>query len=78
LEYRQFPGATQVQRAFAKGPGIQYFMHAHNVFFYGIKAGWLYVFDDETDELDPIGAIEPALETIMEEYEEAMEDLPDF
>ena len=45
----------EVQYAAARDPGIEYFMEAYNVYFYGIKAGHLYVFDAETDELDPLG-----------------------
>jgi hypothetical protein len=57
-----------VQRAVAKDPAIEFFMEAYNVWFYGIKKSELYVFDAETDELDSLGPIEPALETLMDEY----------
>ena len=60
-----------VLRALAKDPAIEFFMEAYNVWFYGIKKGELYVFDAETDELDSLGPIEPALETIMDEFEAA-------
>jgi hypothetical protein len=46
-------------------------------FSYGIKAGHLYVFDAETDELDPLGPVEHALETVMDEYESAKAEIPD-
>ena len=54
---------------------IEFLMEAYNVYFYGIKGGELYVFDAETDELDSLGPIEPALETIMDEFEAAREDV---
>jgi len=63
-----------VQRAIAKDPAIEFFMEAYNVWFYGIKKGELYVFDAETDELDSLGPIESALETIMDEFEAAREN----
>jgi hypothetical protein len=50
-------------------------MEAYNVYFCGIKGGELYVFDAETDELDSLGPIEPALETIMDEFEAAREGI---
>jgi hypothetical protein len=43
-------------------------MEASNVWFYGVKAGQLYVFDAETDELDRLGPVEPAIETLMDEH----------
>ncbi len=48
-------------------------MDEHNVLFYGIKKGQLFVFDAETDELDSLGPIESALETVMDELEAARE-----
>jgi hypothetical protein len=52
-------------------PAIDFFMDSANVWYYGHKAGELYVFDTETDELDCLGAIEPAIETLMDQWEEA-------
>jgi hypothetical protein len=63
-----------VLRALARDPGIDFFMDADNVYFYGVKAGKLFVFDAETDELDSLGPIEQALETIMDEFEAAREE----
>ena len=65
----------EVRQALARDPAIAYFMEAYNVYFYGIKAGHLYVFDAETDELDSLGPIEPALETLMDELEAARQDV---
>ncbi len=65
----------EVQHAQTIDPGIDFFMDANNMFFYGIKAGHLYVFDSETDELDPLGPIESALENLMEEFESAREEV---
>jgi len=64
-----------VQRAAVRDPGIDFFMEAYNVYFYGVKAGKLFVFDSETDELDSLGPIESALETVMDEFEKAREEV---
>jgi len=64
-----------VQRAIVRDPAINFFMDEANVLFYGIKDGKLYVFDAETDELDSLGPIEPALETVMDELESAREEV---
>lgn len=56
-----------VQHAIARDPAIDFFMDAYNVYFYGIKKGQLYVFDAETDELDSLGPIEQAFETLFDE-----------
>lgn len=66
----------EVQRALTKDPGIDFFMDAYNVWFYGIKKGELYVFDAEYDELDSLGPIEPALERLLVEFESTREDVP--
>ncbi|MBI5569738.1 MAG: hypothetical protein HY914_07320 [Desulfomonile tiedjei] len=58
-----------VQHAIVRDPRVDYFMDEDNVLFYGVKGGELYVFDAETDELDSLGPIEPALETLMDEWE---------
>ncbi len=60
-----------VRKALAIDPHIDFFMDAANVWYYGHKAGELYVFDTATDELDSLGSIEPALETLMDEWEAA-------
>jgi hypothetical protein len=63
-----------VQHALARDPTIDFFMDAYNVYFYGIKRGQLYVFDAEMDELDCLGPVEPALETVIDELESAWKD----
>jgi hypothetical protein len=60
-----------VQHAIVKDPAIDFFMDEANVLFYGIKAGKLYAFDSETDELECLGPCEPALESLMDELESA-------
>ncbi len=60
-----------VRKALAMDPAIDFFMDAANVEYYGHKAGELYVFDTVTDELDSLGPIESALETLMDQWEEA-------
>jgi hypothetical protein len=72
-ELRSLP---RVQRALAKDPAIDYFMDSDNVWYYGIKKGDLYVFDAEFDELDSLGPIEPALHTVMDEWETARREAP--
>ena len=65
----------EVQHALVRDPGIEYFMEEDNVLFYGVKGGDLYVFDTQTDELDRLGPVERALETLMNEIEAAWKDL---
>jgi hypothetical protein len=60
-----------VRKALAFDPAIDFFMDAANVEYFGHKAGELYVYDTTTDELDCLGPIEPALETLMDQWEEA-------
>lgn len=66
----------EVQHALTKDPGINFFMDAYNVWFYGIKGGDLYVFDAEYDELDSLGPIEPALEMVLIEFESTLDEDP--
>jgi hypothetical protein len=54
-----------LQHAIVMDPTIDYFMESSNVWFYGHKAGELYVFDSEYDELDCLGPIESALENVF-------------
>ena len=58
----------EIRCAISMDPGVNYFMEAHNVWFYGVKRGELWVFDGETDELDPLGPVEEALEVLMDEF----------
>jgi len=71
-QLRELPA---VQYALTKDPGIDYFMDSDNVWYYGIKKGELYVFDAEFDELDSLGPVEPALHTLMDEWEAAGRDV---
>jgi hypothetical protein len=65
-ELRELPA---VQRALLMDPAIDFFMHAANVWYYGLKGGELYVFDSEFDELDSMGPVEAALEEVMDRWE---------
>ena len=65
----------EVRHALVSDPGIDFFMDAYNVYFYGIKRGQLYVFDAEMDELDCLGPLESALETVMDELESSWQDV---
>ena len=60
-----------VRRALQIDPAIVFFMNASGVWYYGYKQGDLYVFDSEFDELDSLGPIEPALQTVLDEWEAA-------
>lgn len=71
-EFRLQP---QVQYALTIEPGIDFFMDQYMILFYGIKKGDLYVFDAETDELDSLGPIEPALETLLDQSDAVLSDL---
>jgi hypothetical protein len=73
-ELRELP---TVQYAVARDPRIDYFMDENNVLYYGVKNGVLYVFDTLTDELDPLGPVEQALETILDDWAEIFEEPPD-
>jgi hypothetical protein len=63
-----------IEYAVVRDPGIDYFMHENNVLYYGVKKGQLYVFDNETDELDSLGSVEQALDTMLEEWESICEE----
>ncbi len=71
----EFRSQPEVQHAVTIEPGIDFFMDKYMVLFYGVKKGDLYVFDSETDELDSLGPIESALETVLEELESALKDV---
>jgi hypothetical protein len=71
-ELRALPA---IQYAVARDPRIDYFMHRDNVWYFGVKNGELYVFDNETDELDPLGPVEQALEKILDEWESLCEEM---
>jgi hypothetical protein len=65
-----------VHHAVLMDPAIDYFMDEHNVFYYGVKAGQLYVFDNAFDELDALGPVEQAIETRMDEWDATYEEPP--
>ncbi len=67
----------EVRHALERDPAIDFFMDAYNVYFYGIKSGQLYVFDAEMDELDCLGPIESALETVLDELVTSRQDVGD-
>ena len=70
-ELRMVPA---IHYAVVRDPRIDYFMHRDNVLYFGIKNGELYVFDTVTDELDPLGPVEQALETMLDEWEAICEE----
>jgi hypothetical protein len=51
---------------------IHFFMDSANVWFYGHKNGYLYVYDAETEELDQLGLIEAEIEKLLIQWEEAI------
>jgi hypothetical protein len=75
LPLDEFRMLAPVQYASTLDPAIDFFMDAAGIWYYGIKKGELWVFDTERDELDCLGKIEPALETLLDDWEEAGEDL---
>jgi hypothetical protein len=60
----------QVQRALVIDPAVDYFMEENNQMFYGVKRGGLYVYDEEYDEVESLGPVEPALEEVFDELAE--------
>lgn len=58
-----------VRQATEMDPAIVYFMESANVWYYGHKAGELYVFDSQTDELDSLGPVEQALDELIDQWE---------
>jgi hypothetical protein len=56
-------------------PAIDYFMDQYNVYYYGIKRGELYAFDSATDELDSLGPVESAVQTLLDDIEDALKDV---
>jgi len=60
-----------VGRALEMDSAIDFFMDSANVWYYGHKTGELWVFDSETDELDSLGPVEPALDMLIEQWEAA-------
>ncbi len=59
----------EVQRARTIDSEVEFFMDASNVWFYGAKAGMLYVYDSETGELDRLGVIGVELERLLAEWQ---------
>ncbi len=53
-------------------PDIHFFMDSSNVWFYGHKKGYLYVYDGETDELAQLGLIEAEIEKLIMQWEGAI------
>jgi hypothetical protein len=68
-ELRMLPA---VQYVSTLDPAIDFFMDEDNVLFYGLKNDELWVFDDEHDELDNLGPIEAALETLLDDHFKAI------
>lgn len=56
-------------------PHIHFFMDSANVWFYGHKNGYLYVYDGETEELDKLGLIETEIEKLIVQWEEAIDSV---
>jgi hypothetical protein len=64
-----------VQHAVVMDPTIDYFMEDSNVWFYGVKAGQLYVFDSIYDELDCLGPVDSALEDVFNDLISVREEV---
>jgi len=65
----ELQGLPPVREAAKMDPSIVFFMDAANVWYYGHKAGELYVFDSQTDELDSLGPVEQALDELIDQWE---------
>jgi len=63
----------EVLDALACDPEVVYFMDAANVWFYGMKADRLCVYDSETKEFDMLGDAESALHILLDQWETARE-----
>ncbi len=63
----------EVQKALSIDQNVDFFMDASNVWYYGLKLGELFVYDIETDELESLGPVEMALETLLDEWESVIE-----
>lgn len=66
---RELSQQPEVLRAQALFAGVEYFMDAANVWFYGHRGGYLYVYDAEVDEVYELGTLESALDIIFDEWE---------
>ncbi len=60
-----------VRRAHELDREICFFMDSANVWFYGLKAGELFVYDSGTRELNDLGPVQPAMQQVLIEFEEA-------
>jgi hypothetical protein len=67
----QLQSQPEVLRAHELDPEICFFMDSANVWFYGVKAGELIVYDAVGDDLGYLGPAEPALTSLLIEFEEA-------
>jgi hypothetical protein len=59
---------SELQRALSLEPLIDYFMNAANIWFYGYKAGELYCYDAENDDIENLGKIAPALDDLITQW----------
>jgi hypothetical protein len=67
----ELQGQLEIGGIHKKDPEIIYFMDAANVWFYGFRDNHLFVYDIETDELDDLGEIESALDTVIDGWDNA-------
>jgi hypothetical protein len=70
-QWQELQVVPDVVHADQLDPAICFFMDSANVWFYGLKGDRLYVYDSETGELDSLGLVQPALATLLGEWEEA-------
>lgn len=67
----EFWRQPEVQAALQHDPSLCFFMDSANVWFYGVKGDQLHLYDSETYELEQLGPVVPALESLLAQWEEA-------
>lgn len=68
VELRNHPAVLHAQ---LQDSNISYFMDAANTWYYGVKAGDLWVYDTAGDELDCLGEISCGLQTLIQQWDAA-------
>lgn len=66
IELSQQP---EVHQAKILVPGAEFFMDASNIWFYGYEDNYLLVYDAELHEIDTLGPLENALDTVFDQWE---------
>lgn len=70
-QIEELQSRPEVRRANKLDPQICFFMDSANVWFYGLRNGELFVYDSGTEELDTLGPVKPAIQHLVDEFEDA-------